>query len=62
MNAAYKLGEIATLVCKVHNPTSHPATVIWVEVTDSEDVEVSTDNWEWANESPVGTATLKFTE
>ena len=56
----FLVGEDASLSCKVKNPTDNPATASWVQVTDSGDKVVEDQYIEWANESPVGTSTLRY--
>jgi hypothetical protein len=60
VRASFLVDEDASLICKVKNPTSSPATVYWLLVTDNGDQRVDTKNIEWGNENPIGIATLKF--
>ena len=61
VRASFIVGEDATLVCKVKNPESNPATVYWIKVTGDSEETVPNDNVEWNNANPVGTKTLKYT-
>lgn len=61
-SAAFLVGESAAISCTVKNAADLEAapTITWYEVTDSGDVEVSSDYVNFDGANPTGTATLTF--